>query len=204
MPNAVVQADKTFYYSSFGGKSSKHYKTSIISSKAAPVLTESPLLPPPSKKYRNHEGACIRNLKEGIQDTNSVKDIIDNSACPLCDNVLRQSFHSELLTPTARKVLRYLILPTHSQSLMEFPSVGPREFKLIEHAVGETDQIMRKPRLSYDYHEHLLIIDMPSILHERFFDHLKDAMAAYFLFLPYDCELISPILSMNYSLKLRD
>ncbi|KAG1788884.1 uncharacterized protein HD556DRAFT_1311798 [Suillus plorans] len=104
----------------------------------------------------------------------------------------------------AREVLKYLILPSHSQSLMEFPGIGLREFKLIEHAVGEMGRISRKPRLSYDYNKHLLIVDMPSILHERFFDHLKDTMAAYFLFLPYDCELVSPFLSMNYPLKLRD
>jgi hypothetical protein len=62
----------------------------------------------------------------------------------------------------------------------------------------------KSDRLSYDYNKRLLIVDMPSVLHERFFDHLKDAMAAYFLFLPYDRELISPFLSMNYPLKLRD
>ncbi|KAG2097255.1 uncharacterized protein F5147DRAFT_778058 [Suillus discolor] len=216
MPIAVARADKTSYYSSFGTNSSKHYKTSTTS-KATPVLTEwepkpnstkpAPVLPPPSMKNGARNVTCIRRplpSEEGIQDKNSVEDIPDNSARPLCDDVLRQSFHSDLLTPTAREVLRYLILPSHSQSLMEFPGVGLREFKLIEHAVGETGRISRKPRLSYDYNKRLLIVDMPSILHKRFFDHLKDAMAAYFLFLPYDRELISPFLSMNYSLKLRD
>lgn len=59
-------------------------------------------------------------------------------------------------------------------------------------------------RLSYRYDKRLLTVDMPSILHERSFDYLKDVIAAYILFLPYDRELISPILHMNYPLKLTD
>ncbi|KAG2146547.1 uncharacterized protein EDB93DRAFT_1104317 [Suillus bovinus] len=149
------------------------------------IIKPAPSLPPPSKKFGTHEGACIRNLEEGIQDTNSVQDIVDSSARPSCDDVLRQSFHSELLTPRISRRGTARIQIDRTRSWRDGPN-------------------LEEIQLSYDYNKRLLIVDTPSILHERFFDHLKDAMAAYFLFLPYDRELISPILSMNYSLKLRD
>jgi hypothetical protein len=127
MPTAVTRADKTSYYSSFGGKSSKRYKTTI-SKAAAPVPTEwehkpnlikpAPLLPPPSMKNGSHNVTCTRkpllSEEEGVQDKKSVEDIPDNSARPLCDDILRQSFHSELLTPSMshdkQGVLDYVLI----------------------------------------------------------------------------------------------
>jgi hypothetical protein len=57
-------------------------------------------------------------------------------------------------------------------------------------------------RLAYDYDKHLLVVDMPSILHEASFDYLKECLTLSIAHLPYDRELVRPTISMNYLLKI--
>jgi hypothetical protein len=57
-------------------------------------------------------------------------------------------------------------------------------------------------RLAYDYDKHLLVVDMPSIVHEASFDYLKECLTLSIANLPYDRELVRPTISMNYPLKI--
>ncbi|KAG2757005.1 hypothetical protein P692DRAFT_20638321, partial [Suillus brevipes Sb2] len=86
----------------------------------------------------------------------------------------------------------------------EFPGVEPREYEIIEHEVGETGRISIKPRLSYDYNEHLLTIDMPTVLHESFYDDLKRSFTLAIESLPYHPMIIRPQIHMNYPLQIED
>jgi hypothetical protein len=60
-----------------------------------------PLRPP--LKNGAHNGTCIKRslpLEKRVRDNHSAEVVPGNSARPLCDDVLCQSFHSELLTPS--------------------------------------------------------------------------------------------------------
>jgi hypothetical protein len=98
----------------------------------------------------------------------------------------------------------------------EFHGVGVKEFELIERVV-ETGRLVSKPRwvhltilsiphsanrLTYDYNELVLIVDMPSNLHEESFDYFKECLTLAIASIPYDRKIIRPRISMNYRLKI--
>ncbi|KAG2143673.1 hypothetical protein DEU56DRAFT_910800 [Suillus clintonianus] len=120
------------------------------------------------------------------------------------DSDVQQFYNSEQFTPIVREVWKYLTGPTPAKSYMEFPGVGPREFELLEHAVRETGRVATKPRLTYDYNQHLLTIDMPTILHEAFFDDLKQSFTLAINNIPYNRRTIRPQIHMNYPLQVAD
>ncbi|KAG1723549.1 hypothetical protein EDB19DRAFT_1834550 [Suillus lakei] len=86
----------------------------------------------------------------------------------------------------------------------EFPGVGAREFYRIQYIVGETEEVLRKPRLTYNYITHVLTIDMASTLHEEPFDYLKERLTIAIDALPYDPDVIRPRIHMNRHLQLED
>jgi hypothetical protein len=57
-------------------------------------------------------------------------------------------------------------------------------------------------RLTYDYNELVLIVDMPSNLHEELFDYFKECLTLAIASIPYDRKIICPRISMNYRLKI--
>jgi len=59
-------------------------------------------------------------------------------------------------------------------------------------------------RLTYDYNVHLLTIDMPTVLHEAFYDDLKKSFTLAIENLPYNHRAISPQIHMNYPLHITD
>ncbi|KAG1875630.1 hypothetical protein DFJ58DRAFT_836218 [Suillus subalutaceus] len=93
--------------------------------------------------------------------------------------------------------------PTPGKSRMEFRGVRACEFELVERMVGEQKRVLTKPRLSYDYNEHVLTVDMPSTLHEEFLDHLKDCLILAIATIPYDHDVITTRVAMNSSMRLR-
>ncbi|KAG2740676.1 hypothetical protein P692DRAFT_20638690, partial [Suillus brevipes Sb2] len=59
-------------------------------------------------------------------------------------------------------------------------------------------------RLTYDYNEHLLVIDMPTVLHEAFYDDLKKSFTLAMNRIPYHHRTINPQVHMNYPLQITD
>jgi hypothetical protein len=51
---------------------------------------------------------------------------------------------------------------------------------------------------------HILVVNMPTILHEAFFDHMKVFVDKYICDLPYNRDVISPMIHMNWSLEITD
>ncbi|KAG1727196.1 hypothetical protein EDD22DRAFT_961291 [Suillus occidentalis] len=117
---------------------------------------------------------------------------------------VQQFYNSEHFTPIVEEVWKYLTGPTQGKSHTEFAGVGPQEFELIEHAVRETGRVAMKPRLTYDYNEQLLVIDMPTVLHEAFYDDLKKSFTLAIDKIPYHRRTISPQVHMNYPLQITD
>ncbi|KAG2335299.1 hypothetical protein BDR05DRAFT_954181, partial [Suillus weaverae] len=122
------------------------------------------------------------------------------AADPLYD--IQQFYNSEHFSPSM--IMKYLTGLTPAESHMEFPGVRAREFEILQHEVQETGRVSSKPRLTYDYNEELLTVDMPSILHESFYDDLKEHLTMAILNLPYHRRTIRPQIHMAYSLKIGD
>jgi hypothetical protein len=59
-----------------------------------------------------------------------------------------------------------------------------------------------KFRLSYDSNKRVLIVNMPSAIHEAPFTKLKDSIASTLKCLPYDHELLCPDVNMNLALEI--
>ncbi|KAG1823836.1 uncharacterized protein BJ212DRAFT_1326898 [Suillus subaureus] len=103
-----------------------------------------------------------------------------------------------------RKVLNYLSKPTLHMSRMEFHGVGAREFEFIAGMVGETGRVSTKPRLAYDYNTHVLIVNMPTVLHQVSFDDVRIFVSDFIHDLPYDPEIICPMLDTSLMLEIAD
>ncbi|KAG1771341.1 hypothetical protein EV702DRAFT_1048973 [Suillus placidus] len=126
------------------------------------------------------------------------------TADPLRDDTQHHSLDSETFPSNVTKVLRCLTEPTTGKSRMEFQGVRAQEFELVELMVGEQKRVLTKPRLSYNYNERVLTIDMPSTLHEESFDHLKDCLTLAIAALPYDRDAITTRISMNSPMQLKN
>ncbi|KAG1849457.1 hypothetical protein DFJ58DRAFT_729537 [Suillus subalutaceus] len=94
-----------------------------------------------------------------------------------------------------RKVLNYLSKPTLHMSRMEFHGVGAREFKVIPGMVEEMGQ---------DYNMHVLIVNMPTVLHQVSFDNVRIFVSDCIHDLPYDPEIICPMLDTSLMLEIAD
>ncbi|KAG2122369.1 hypothetical protein BD769DRAFT_1389646 [Suillus cothurnatus] len=174
-----------------------------------PALTESdhkhkqlqcPRLPSPSE---NKKGSAKIPMPAEEVRQNKPAESVPTVTDALCGDVPKKSLRPEVLTSNVREVLKYVVELTPDKSHRVFHGVRPEEFKSIQHAVGEAGRISTKPRLAYDYDKHLLVVDMPSILHEASFDYIKDCLTLAIACLPYDRELVHPTICMNYPLKIR-
>ncbi|KAG1858043.1 hypothetical protein DFJ58DRAFT_782617 [Suillus subalutaceus] len=105
-------------------------------------------------------------------------------------------------TSNVWRVLDYLSKP--HKNYMEFHGVRAREFGLVEQTLDETAQVLIKPRLTYDRNTRILIIDIPTILHEASFDDVSDFIGDSIKALPYDRTIISPKIHMMQSLDTPD
>ncbi|KAG1890794.1 hypothetical protein F4604DRAFT_1949163 [Suillus subluteus] len=102
-----------------------------------------------------------------------------------------------------RRVLDYLSKP--HKNYMEFHGVRAREFSLIEQTLDETAQAtLNLSRLTYDRNTRILIIDIPTILHEASFDDVSNFIGDSIKALPYDHTIISPKIHMMRSLDTPD
>lgn len=98
-----------------------------------------------------------------------------------------------------------LLIQTHftHKSRMEFHGIGGREFGLIEGIVGETAQVSIKPRLDYYYKSHVLIVNIiPTVLHDATFDILRVFIDHSINGLPYDPDVITPMIHTGWPLKI--
>ncbi|KAG1831948.1 hypothetical protein F4604DRAFT_1964350 [Suillus subluteus] len=219
MPAAIVVAhpDIVHDYNSFPPKASKN--TDGMTPEASPFLRPNLLKSHSASrglflgnKTAEHQSSTNQFLPvpgEEVQENKTVELEEIPATTVVADDPLydiQQFYHSEQLefTPSIRRVWEYLTGPTPAKSHMEFPSVGAREFELLEHAVRETGRVPIKPRLTYDYNDHILTIDMPTILHESFYDDLKQSFTLAIHNLPYDRMTIRPQIHMNYPLQIVD
>ncbi|KAG1784685.1 uncharacterized protein HD556DRAFT_1451489 [Suillus plorans] len=123
---------------------------------------------------------------------------------PLRD-VCQRSIGSDHSTSNVRRVLNYLTKSALHENRMEFHGVRAREFESIERILGETARAMLNlSRLAYDYNTRILIISMPTVLHETLFDDLKDLIGDAIKAFPYDRAIISPKIHMTRPLDTKD
>jgi len=114
-----------------------------------------------------------------------------------------ESLQQSLLTSNGRNILKEITsLPPETGRIMEFHGVGVREYEAIEEVLGETGRIS-KPRLTYDYDKNSLLVEMPSAIHEAPFDCLKLSLGHSIAALPYDNDIIFPMVHMNSSLSVK-
>lgn len=59
-------------------------------------------------------------------------------------------------------------------------------------------------RLTYDYDKTTLLVEMPSAIHEAPFDCLKLSLGNSIAAMPYDNDLIFPMVHMNSSLSVKE
>ncbi|KAG2743505.1 hypothetical protein P692DRAFT_20878360 [Suillus brevipes Sb2] len=102
---------------------------------------------------------------------------------PLYD--VQQFYNSEQFTPIVEEVWKYFTGPTPAKSHTSLSTT-------------------LTPRLTYDYNEHLLVIDMPTVLHEAFYDDLKKLFTLAMDRIPYHRRTINPQVHMNYPLQIID
>ncbi|KIK46064.1 hypothetical protein CY34DRAFT_9991 [Suillus luteus UH-Slu-Lm8-n1] len=112
--------------------------------------------------------------------------------------------HDVRLTSIGQKVLQELNKLTLLETgrSMEFHGIDAREFELIEQILEETGRVA-KPRLTYDYETCTLLVDMPSAIHEAPFDCLKLCLGQSIAALPYDRDVVFPMIHMNSSLPVK-
>lgn len=120
----------------------------------------------------------------------------ETEASPGLRDACQQSFVSDCTTLNVCKVLNYLSKPTLHKSRMEFHGIEAREFGLIEEIAGETAQVSIKTRLDYYYKSHVLIVNIPIVLHDATFDILRVFIDHSINGLPYDPDVISPMIHM--------
>ncbi|KAG2153136.1 hypothetical protein DEU56DRAFT_751753, partial [Suillus clintonianus] len=65
------------------------------------------------------------------------------------------------------------------------------------------DQAQASYLLTYERNTHILIVDMPTVLHEASFDVVKDAIIKSIDALPYDRDIIFTTTNMNWPLKVK-
>lgn len=70
--------------------------------------------------------------------------------------------------------------------------------------MGETARVLTKPRLTYDYHTHILTINMLSVLREVSFDHMKGFIGKSINAFLYDCAVIDLTIRMTWLLEIKD
>ncbi|KAG2152595.1 uncharacterized protein EDB93DRAFT_1273293 [Suillus bovinus] len=116
-----------------------------------------------------------------------------------------QQFHCyHHLTSNGRKVVKKISkLPPETGRTMEFHDVGAREYEAIEDVLGEMGWTS-KPRLTYDYEKTSLLVEMPSAIHEAPFDCLKLSLGNSIAAMPYDNDLIFPMVHMNSLLSVKE
>ncbi|KAG1902954.1 uncharacterized protein F5891DRAFT_1186095 [Suillus fuscotomentosus] len=84
--------------------------------------------------------------------------------------------------------------------VMEFHSVEVREYNMLQNVLEERGRV--RPRLTYDYIERLLLVDMPSTVHGVPFTKIKDSFASTLQLLPYNHKLICSDVNMNLTLEI--
>ncbi|KAG1857711.1 hypothetical protein DFJ58DRAFT_878153 [Suillus subalutaceus] len=218
MSTLVAQHDKNSYCSSFTPKHPKHpyrhyetrnnsasqmtspnYKTSNLIKPATPGLS------PEDSTEKGLESTKSPFGKEEAPENTPVAVQLHVPAStdpsPLRDVCQRSIDHSS--SNVVRRVLNYLSKPR--KNYMEFHGVGAREFGLI---LEEAARVSTKPRhvikLTYDCNTRILIIMLPTVLHEASFDDVKDYVGDSIRALPYDRTTISPKIHMNWPLDIPD
>ncbi|KAI6044303.1 hypothetical protein EDC04DRAFT_2940816 [Pisolithus marmoratus] len=75
-----------------------------------------------------------------------------------------------------RRGFQYISRANHVKQMEVFTRVGPNEFKVISAIAEDISLIFLKPRLTYDACNQVLIVKMPSTLHEAPLDKLKTVL----------------------------
>ncbi|KAG2130267.1 hypothetical protein DEU56DRAFT_757938 [Suillus clintonianus] len=136
-------------------------------------------------------------LRASVDTTISLNPLFDDD-----DDSLQRFLRYHQLTSNGRNILKELTkLPPETGRIMEFHDVGAREYEVIEEVLGQTGRVS-KPRLTYDYEKHSLLVEMPSAIHEAPFDCLKESLGVAMSLLPYEHDLIYLMIHMNSSLSV--
>ncbi|KAG1795618.1 uncharacterized protein HD556DRAFT_1441954 [Suillus plorans] len=156
--------------------------------------------PPPIRRHPYHL-ASVRPEKTKIPKLQQASAAVMVPARPsfdLDDKGYCRPSHS--LTSNGRQILKEITKRTpETGHVMEFHGVTPREYYVLQNVLEETG---RKLRLSYDSNERVLLVDMPSAIHEAPFTKLKDSLASTLQSLPYDHKLICSAVNMNLALEI--
>ncbi|KAG1796905.1 hypothetical protein EV424DRAFT_1352914 [Suillus variegatus] len=132
-----------------------------------------------------------------LQQASAVVMVPARPSFDLDNNNLCRPSHS--LTSNGRRILKEITKRTpETGRVMEFHGVTPREYYVLQNVLEETGRL----RLSYDSNERILLVDMPSAIHEAPFTKLKDSLASTLQSLPYDHKLICSAVNMNLALEI--
>lgn len=208
MPALVAPADNSPYFTPVMPSPGRRHQIkgfANVQTSKSPALKLIPnkptasKLPPPSKISKKPSVKTSLPVEEEAQGEKPVEVALDAVA----DTVMMQCpFQGQVFTSRVEDVLRYLTEPTADKSRQEFRGVGVEDFKSIERVVGESGRLVMKPRLTYDYNELTLSIDMPTAIHEEPFDCLKEHLTLAIANMPYNRRAIRPRIHMNYSLEV--
>ncbi|KAG1884288.1 hypothetical protein F4604DRAFT_1919416 [Suillus subluteus] len=211
MPALVASPDTSSYhsflpsqyrYETSGSSINTHKMPSLSGSKSKPNLKKQ--MPPSLVPARTISKELMLKkpfpTEEVVEETKPAEVTL-----PIATDSWNSPFTANLLpTVRVREVWKYLTELAPEKSRREFHGVGAKEFELIECVAEETGRLVSKPKLTYDYNELVLIVDMPSDLHEELFDYFKDCLALAIAGIPYNRQIIRPQISMNYRLKVGD
>ncbi|KAG2743424.1 hypothetical protein P692DRAFT_20878524 [Suillus brevipes Sb2] len=114
-------------------------------------------------------------------------------------------YHLSLrLTSMGRRILEEISKGNPGTGrVMEFHGVGTREYHTLQSILDESSRVKPRRVLTYDHIKHVLLVDMPSPVHEAPFTKLKDAFASTLKLFPYNHKLINPDVNMNLELKVK-
>ncbi|KAG1851406.1 hypothetical protein F4604DRAFT_1686898 [Suillus subluteus] len=194
MSTLVAQPDKNLYSIPFPPKHSyRHHETRSNSTQATThkatqfIKPASPGLPsgPGTEQDVISNKLSLLGKEEASENKPVIQPEVSASsdASPLHD-VCQQSFVSDRTTCNVRKVLNYLSKPTLHMSHMAMLNLSRR--------------------LAYDYNMHVLIVNMPTVLHQVSFNDVKIFVSDFIHDLPYDPKIICPMLDTSLMLEIAD
>ncbi|KAG1851059.1 hypothetical protein DFJ58DRAFT_729040 [Suillus subalutaceus] len=98
---------------------------------------------------------------------------------------------STLGQSVCRKILTFIANPNRGREYMQFCGVYSEEYSELLRFIEDTSYISSKPRFSYIPEDHILLVEMPSALHEAPFAGFKDVFSNFFASLPYDRKVVN-------------
>ncbi|KAG1792265.1 uncharacterized protein HD556DRAFT_1309341 [Suillus plorans] len=218
MPARVASADSSPCRTPLVSTQCKRHETrgSSINTQATPALAQSKrkfdlkitMLPNTQPGNMTSQEASLKTSFPVVEDEQE-KKLVEVALSTAADPSHDLTFQGQPISPSMGVVMRYLTQSAPEQNCREFSGVRAEDFELIQRVI-ESGRLSAKPRrasrfsefanfeLTYDYNDLLLIVEMPTSLHEEPFDYLKEVFTLAIANLPYNRAVVRPRIHMNY------